>query len=134
MNKPLNILIMSDQNAGLAEIMSGYLAFYTEGMANITLSGKYKVIHPLAEQVLIEDGIEYLEPPKSTKTAMPDLTIFINKKTKNETHNDERNRYVNFRNPLELSDYDEVLTAYRILREEIKKECIFLVGELSAGG
>ena len=67
MTGTLHILIKSDSTSGLAEIMSGYLRFYSENRFNVSISGKTKVIHPLAEQVLSEDGIEY-ETDKKTKS------------------------------------------------------------------
>jgi len=130
MNSHIHILIISESTYGLAEIMSGYLRFYSENKIKVTISGKNKVIHPLAEQVLSEDGIEF-EPNNLAKIATnPDVTIFINMNTTAGKEAPTAFKNFNFRNPLQPSDYDEILTDFRTVREEIKKACIQLVGEL----
>ncbi len=130
MSRPVNILINSESANGLAEIMSGYLRFYSENRINVSLSGKKRVIHPLADQVLSEDGIEYEHVTLSKSVFNADLTIFIN--SLKNTGNSELSgiKHYNFRNPLQSSDYDDILIDFRAVREEIKKECIQLVGEL----
>ncbi|MBK9457148.1 MAG: hypothetical protein IPO24_16980 [Bacteroidetes bacterium] len=59
MDHRIHIIIHSDTKSSLAEIMSGYLQFYSNNTIDITLKTEAPVIHPLAEQVLKEDGIEY---------------------------------------------------------------------------
>lgn len=130
MNELFHILIKTDSTSGLAEIMCGYLRFYSDNRINVTLSGNNRVIHPLAEQVLSEDGIEF-EPFIISKTFVhPDLTIIINNNTNSGNIDDPSVKQYNFRNPLLSSDYDQILSDFRTVREEIKKDCIQLVGEL----
>lgn len=130
MNELFHILIKSDSTIGLAEIMSGYLRFYSDNRINVTISGKNRVIHPLAEQVLSEDGIEF-EPFIISKSVIhPDLTIIINNNTLSGNTEDPSVKHYNYRNPLLSSDYDQILSDFRAVREEIKKDCIQLVGEL----
>ena len=126
----LRILIISNPNTGLAEIMSGYLRFYGGKKLHVLISGKNLIIHPLAEQVLNEDGIDF-EPSKKTSDQInPDITIYINKEPTDELVRSLQTKFYTFPNPLQSSDYDEILSAYRSVREEIKKECIEIVGEL----
>jgi len=110
--------------------MSGYLRFYSENKIKVTIYGKNRVIHPLAEQVLSEDGIEFESTNLSKIAINADVTIFINRNTNAGKEASSSVKHFNFRNPLQSSDYDEILTDFRTVREEIKKACIQLVGEL----
>lgn len=130
MTGTLHILIKSDSTSGLAEIMSGYLRFYSENRFNVSISGKTKVIHPLAEQVLSEDGIEYETDKKTKSVFIPDLVIFINSTPNESIEGSPIIKEFRFRDPLQSNDYDKILSDFRIVREEIKKECIQMVGEL----
>lgn len=130
MTGTLHILIKSDSTSGLAEIMSGYLRFYSENRFNVSISGKTKVIHPLAEQVLSEDGIEYETDKKTKSVFIPDLVIFINSTPNESIEGSPIIKEFRFLDPLHSNDYDKILSDFRIVREEIKKECIQMVGEL----
>ena len=130
MTGTLHILIKSDSTSGLAEIMSGYLRFYSENRFNVSISGKTRVIHPLAEQVLSEDGIEYETDKKTKSVFIPDLVIFINSTPNESIECSPIIKEFRFPDPLQSNDYDKILSDFRIVREEIKKECIQMVGEL----
>ena len=130
MTGSFHILIKSDSTMGLAEVMSGYLRFYSDKRINVSISVRNKVIHPLAEQVLSEDGIEFEQVKKSKSAFVPDLTIYINSVSNSEIENSRIVKNFKFRDPLQSSDYDVILSDFRIVREEIKKECIQVVGEL----
>ena len=133
MTGTLHILIKSDSTSGLAEIMSGYLRFYSENRFNVSISGKTRVIHPLAEQVLSEDGIEYETDKKTKSVFIPDLVIFINSTPNESIEGSPIIKEFRFPDPLQSNDYDKILSDFRIVREEIKKECIQMVGELQMG-
>ena len=130
MENLLNISIITDDKSGLAQIMSGYLNYYSNKKINVSVKGKTKIIHPLAEQVLREDGIDVIENSPTAQKDDPDLFIFINIEPLEGESKHINHRNYNFNNPLQHVSYDIILDAYRLIREEIKKECILLIGEL----
>lgn len=130
MDHRIHIIIHSDTKSSLAEIMSGYLQFYSNNTIDITLKSEAPVIHPLAEQVLKEDGIEYKKPTKSTGKSNSTHNIYINFPD-TKANAGKNAKQFNFEDPLVLNDYEKVLTAFRATREAIKKVSIELVGEIA---
>lgn len=130
MNTPLHITIISDDKSGLAEIMCGYLRFYGNHDLSISLKTATPVIHPLAEQVLKEDGIDTWGAHAVIPKAKNKLAIYVNiKQTAQNTATNHRFYY--FDDPLLLDAYDKILSRFRKTREEIKKVSIALVGEIT---
>lgn len=130
MDHHIHIIIHSDTKSSLAEIMSGYLQFYSNNTIDITLKTEAPVIHPLAEQVLKEDGIEYKKPAKPAGKSNSTHNIYINFSDA-KANTGKYTKQFNFEDPLALNDYEKVLMAFRATREAIKKVSIELVGEIA---
>lgn len=130
MDHHIHIIIHSDTKSSLAEIMSGYLQFYSNNTIDITLKTEAPVIHPLAEQVLKEDGIEYKKPAKPAGKSNSTHNIYINFSDV-KANTGKNTKQFNFEDPLALNDYEKVLMAFRATREAIKKVSIELVGEIA---
>ncbi|MGB4929554.1 MAG: hypothetical protein WBP43_06270 [Chitinophagales bacterium] len=129
MNNPLHITIISDDKSGLAEIMSGYLRFYGNHNISISLKTETTVIHPLAEQVLKEDGIDAWGAHAVIPKSHQQLKVYLN--TKHSDNNSvSSHRHYHFEDPLQFDAYDKILATFRKTREAIKKATIELVGEI----
>lgn len=128
MGSAIHMYIVCEHRSGLAEILCGYLHYYTNGKVIVAIPGADEVIHPLAEQVLLEDGIHHWEHTGTFSAATADLVIHIN--PDNNYDPKPGHLYFTFQDPLSFTAYNEVLSAFRQTREAIKKECIHLVGSL----
>lgn len=132
MEQPLHIVLVSDAKSSLAEIMSGYLHFYGHSGITISLQLETPVIHPLAEQVLREDGIDFWGADSKVPKNVAKLTLYINS-PKTSTQLTAAAKSFQFDDPLAYASYAQVLAAFRQTRELIKKVAIELVGEISVG-
>lgn len=130
METRLHIVLVSDAKSGLAEIMSGYLNFYGTPSMVISLRVTTTSIHPLAEQVLKEDGIDLWKGDNTIPKNIKKLTVFINQ-TQPHQQKTAATRYYNFEDPLAHDAYDTIVAAFRKTREAIKKASIELVGEIT---
>ncbi len=132
METGLHIVLISDAKSGLAEIMSGYLNFYGTPLMVISLRVASPTIHPLAEQVLKEDGIDIWKTEKVIPKNTKKLTIYINQ-AQQQHQKTAASKYYNFEDPLSFDSYDKIVAAFRKTRESIKKASIELVGEITVG-
>lgn len=130
MENLVNISIITDDKSGLAQIMTGYLSFYSNKKINISIKGKTRVMHPLAEQVLREDGIDLFEAFPTIQKGIPNFLIYINKEPLEDATRITKQRKYYFNEPVKKAGSEDIIDAYRAIREEIKKECIHLIGEL----
>ncbi len=128
----MNIRIITNDRSGLAEIMCGYLQFYSGGRIKIYIPGYTRVIHPLAEQVLTEDGISEWNYISADSAVRPDLDIYLNTHDGNSLQEAVRSCRFTYASPETQTTYDTILSDYRNLREQIKRVCIQLVGESAA--
>ncbi|MFI5171774.1 MAG: hypothetical protein ACHQFW_05250 [Chitinophagales bacterium] len=132
MEKLFTIEIITDDRSGLAEIIAGYLNFYSNKKTDVSIHGIRKVIHPLAQQVLREDRIEIYSPAALKQNDSADLFIIVNNAVSGNLPKISEILNFQFNDPLLETSYNETLNAYRAVRDEIKKKCIELIGELQS--
>lgn len=128
----LHILIADNLKASAGSMMRGYLNYYGCGKIIADMARNGYVVHPLAAQVMHEDGIELpgyeVEAPRGLVYS---LGIRINASPIPEDIRCNDVRQFRLKDPLSLSRYDDILTAYRELREVIKTNCIEIVGSFT---
>ena len=130
MSLPAKLLIVSSTNSGLASILCGYLDFYCGMSVSIAFKGEKEVIHPLAQQVMVEDGIHYWTMADFEPEILYDYILFINSESSDPVQAIATTRNLLFQDPLIHSGYDEILNSFRSVREDIKRKSIEFAGEL----
>ncbi|MBK6730866.1 MAG: hypothetical protein IPG60_07835 [Bacteroidetes bacterium] len=133
-----SILVISRGKASLGRMFQGYLQYFNKGDIQITVaSTDIRTIHPLALDVMFEDGIELNQ----------NLTVDFNKnilKTFDyiyilgyvapeiiESLNGIPFEQYEITDPLKSDSYLNTLERYHTAREEIKKICIDLAGSFN---
>ena len=131
------IEIYCNNNFGCAEILAGYLNFYSKrSIQLIILTNGLQEIHPLSIQVMMEDGIDIsvsvsqlisnqgkrkVKKKIIIKTELIEPELF-----ENNTH------YYKVNDPFISTKYDEIVIGFRAMREELKKMSIAIIGELES--
>jgi len=131
-----NLMILCTGEFSLGHILSGYINFYSGKRINSTTVNTQKnTIHPLAIQVMKEDGIDistYKSVDRdSVNSKSYDLIInLLEDKTEHNDLTDPQNiLFPVFKRPAIQAGYEQVLQEYRELREQIKQYSIELVGK-----
>ena len=133
------ILIHCTSEFSNGQMMAGYIRFYAEEQLRVQLvNGQVHHTHPLAIQVMKEDGIdisadEFLSADEA-RTIAADLVLEVmtmgqhSYRALEQVHATET-KTLSFPSPMNSTAYDQVLEDFRSLREDIKKAAIGLVGE-----
>jgi hypothetical protein len=127
LEKNLQISIHGNPDASIAEMMQAYLWFYLQGNCVIHLQEKrIQIAHPLALQVMQEDGIEIREfyVPQQQTTQPPEIKIFYTQQNVRDS------AALTISDPLEALSYDTILQNFRMAREEVKKASIEIAGKI----
>jgi arsenate reductase len=131
------ILVVCHGNACRSQIAEGYLRFYTTGQVEVISAGiQADGLHPLAIQVMAEDGIDISRQYSKTVTSLQDqdfhyiLTVCDEARQQlpllEATH---KSFHHHFEDPSLVTGSKEAqLEAFHRVREEIKKYVLRMVG------
>lgn len=133
--KPYSILVISRGKASLGRMFQGYINYFNQGNIHITVSTTdIRTIHPLAIDVMREDGIE-LDQSLATDYLKNNFNqfdrIFVLGQLSAAAMDNISGQNVEFiplTDPLSSGTYTGTIAMYQSVREEIKKICIEIVG------
>ncbi len=137
------VLVLCSGNSIRSQLAEGYLKFYSSQHISISSAGLLeKEINPYTLMVMEEDNLDisdhHAKNVKSLKNKRYDLLITVCDEAK-----DQLPRSIKKKKHIHLSIPDpdkfegtpeEILEYFRIIRDWIKKEMIFLVGEHLGSG
>ncbi|MFN0274890.1 MAG: hypothetical protein ACKVPJ_04030 [Chitinophagales bacterium] len=124
MKKFLQISITGNSDASLAEMMQAYLMFYLKGKYSIQVTPIInRIPHPLAIQVMLEDGVDISIPSIFKSSQLSTIEITYNNTPLNPI------TFI-FSDPFTSSSYNTILENFRIAREEVKKASIEIAGKI----
>lgn len=133
-----SILVLCSRNSVRSQLAEGYLKFYAaEGVGVVSAGIKEAGIHPYTLEVMAEDNLDisehYSKSYKTFKNKKFDLLITVCDEAYKKLPRSVRKKH---HIHLSIPDPDqfegspkETLDYFRSIRDRIKKEMIFLVGE-----
>ena len=136
--KPYTILVISRGKASLGRMFQGYMQYFKKDNLQIAVaSTDIRTIHPLALDVMNEDGIE-LNQNLTVNFNMNNLNTFdhiyilgyVAPEVIESLNGIPFDQY-EITDPLKSDSYLDTLKRYHTAREEIKKICIDLVGSFN---
>ena len=136
--KPVTLLIISRGKASLGRMFQGYMEYFNRGNLKVTVaSTDIRTIHPLALDVMNEDGIDLdqsitLDYTKYDLASFDEILILGNvSNTVLQNLNGRNFRQFKIDDPLRSESYLNTVEQYRQVREELKRICIELIGNYS---
>jgi hypothetical protein len=122
------IYISGNPEANIVEMLLAYLVFYLPKECKPAIYGGIsETLHPLAIQVMREDGVDL--PAVTKQENSNNQTIVLTYATEADALAPERMHF-SFADPLADPNYDLVVQNYYTLREEIKKISIEIAGKI----
>jgi arsenate reductase len=129
-----NLLILSSGEFSFGPMIAAYIQFYSEYRIKPTIVAvETNHLHPLAIQVMKEDGIDITGMQYHDASALQNKYKFViatidnPEKYLSQTDASEMLQF-QFEVPVQSTAYEQVLKAYRSVREDIKTACIEFVG------